>query len=234
MRLPYARPVLPGARFLRLARRKRFFETPLRVPGAAAGCAYVLRWPCKGLLSACGSKCRAFPFPPGPQARGHCFSAGGGRSGNPPLAASPARGRGQNLFTGHYWPRRCCKGTLPFPETKYPGKAGKTANRAEYRGKLRQVKIITPGRAYGLRGACKGLLSACGSKCRAFPFPPARKPAAIAISRASLQNAARPKRGARHFLPAFCSMHAPQAPVLGLPLSPLLPGDGGVLPSSYS
>ena len=65
-------------------------------------------------------------------------------------------------------------------------------------------------------------------------FPPARKPAAIAISRASLQNAARPKRGARHFLPAFCSMHAPQAPVLGLPLSPLLPGDGGVLPSSYS
>lgn len=39
--------------------------------------AYGLRGACKGLLSACGSKCRAFPFPPGPQARGHCFSAGG-------------------------------------------------------------------------------------------------------------------------------------------------------------
>ena len=95
-------------------------------------------------------------------------------------------------------------------------------------------KSITVGRAYSLRWPCKGLLSAYGSKRTDFPFSPARKPAAIAISRASLQNAARPKRGARHFLPAFCSMHAPQAPVLGLPLSPLLPGDGGVLPSSYS
>jgi hypothetical protein len=40
-------------------------------------------------------------------------------------------------------------------------------------------KSITVGRAYGLRGACKGLLSAYGSKRRAFPFPPARKPATI-------------------------------------------------------
>lgn len=179
-------------------------------------------------------KVQSFSLSPRPASPRPLFQRSGGRSGNPPLAASPARGRGQNLFTGHYWPRRCCKGTLPFPETKYPGKAGKTANRAEYRGKLRQVKIITPGRAYSLRGPCKGLLSAYGSKRTDFPFSPARKPAAIAISRASLQNAARPKRGARHFLPAFCSMHAPQAPVLGLPLSPLLPGDGGVLPSSYS
>ena len=86
--------------------------------------------------------------------------------------------------------------------------------------------------------ACAGPVRACfrhtAQSAGLFPFPPARKPAAIAISRASLQNAARPKRGARHFLPVFCSMHAPQAPVLGLPLSPLLPGDGGVLPSSYS
>lgn len=86
--------------------------------------------------------------------------------------------------------------------------------------------------------ACAGPVRACfrhaAQSAELFPFPPARKPAAIAISRASLQNAARPKRGARHFLPVFCSMHAPQAPVLGLPLSPLLPGDGGVLPSSYS
>lgn len=196
MRLPYARPVLPGARFLRLVRRKRFFEAPLRISGVAAGRAYGLRGPCKGLLLAYGSKRTDFPFSPARKPTA-IVSAQGARSGNLPLAASPARCRGESFLQATTGRAVAARALCPFPKKRYPGKAGKTANRAEYREKLRQAKIITPGRA-------------------------------------GMQNAARPKRGARHFLPVFCSKHAPQAPVLGLPLSPLLPGEGGVLPSSYS
>ena len=152
MRLPYARPVLPGARFLRLVRRKRFFEAPLRISGVAKGRAYGLRGPCKGLLLAYGSKRTDFPFSPARKPTAIVSAQG------PALAIcrwQPAPpGAGAKAFTGHHWPRRRRKGTLPFSEKRYPGKAGKTANRAEYREKLRQAKIITPGRA-GMQNAAR-------------------------------------------------------------------------------
>ncbi|GEM_PF-2777909 len=109
-------------------RRLEYRARPQATPTACAG-------PVRACFRHTAQSAGLFPFPPARKPAAIVSAQGGGRSGNPPLAASPARGRGQNLFTGHYWPRRCCKDTLPFPETKYPGKAGKTANRARIQGK---------------------------------------------------------------------------------------------------
>ena len=188
-------PFCPGRAFCGLSagsvfskHRLEYQAWPKAAPTACAGPARACFWHT-------AQSARIFPFPrpasPRPlfQRRGPALAicrwqpappgAGAKAFYRPPLAAPSPQ--------GHF----------ALFRKKIPGKAGKTANRAEYREKLRQAKIITPGRA-------------------------------------GMQNAARPKRGARHFLPVFCSKHAPQAPVLGLPLSPLLPGEGGVLPSSYS
>ena len=75
------------------------------------GRAYGLRGPCKGLLLAYGSKHTDFPFPP---ARKPAIIAPAqrGRSGNPPMASSPAQCRERRLFTGHHRPRR--RKTSPF------------------------------------------------------------------------------------------------------------------------
>lgn len=189
-------PFCPGRAFCGLSagsvfskRRLEYQAWPQAAPTACAGPARACFWHT-------AQSARIFPFPPARKPTA-IVSAQGARSGNLPLAASPARCRGESFLQATTGRAVAARALCPFPKKRYPGKAGKTANRAEYREKLRQAKIITPGRA-------------------------------------GMQNAARPKRGARHFLPVFCSKHAPQAPVLGLPLSPLLPGEGGVLPSSYS
>jgi len=77
---------------------------------------------------------QGFSLSPGPQARGHCFSVGA-RSGNPPLAASPVRRRGESFLQATTGRAGAAKGTLPFPEKKIPGQGGKNCKPGRIQGK---------------------------------------------------------------------------------------------------